>query len=121
LPPIDRTPKLFIGGKQVRPDQGYSRVVRAPDGRVLGEVGEGNRKDIRNAVEGAHAASAWGRGAGHLRAQILYYVAENLSARGEEFARRIADQTGADLGAGHREVDAAISRLFTYAAWADNY
>lgn len=121
LPAIDRTPKLFIGGKQVRPDQGYSRSVRAPDGRVLGEVGEGNRKDIRNAVEAAHAASAWGRGAGHLRAQILYYVAENLSARGEEFARRIADLTGADLAAGHREVDAAISRLFTYAAWADKY
>ncbi|HEY6807872.1 MAG TPA: aldehyde dehydrogenase family protein [Gemmatimonadales bacterium] len=121
LPAIDRTPKLFIGGKQVRPDQGYSRAVRAPDGRVLGEVGEGNRKDIRNAVEAAHAAGGWARGAAHLRAQILYYVAENLSARSEEFAGRIADQTGADRGAGQREVDAAISRLFTYAAWADKY
>ncbi|MGH7643944.1 MAG: aldehyde dehydrogenase family protein, partial [Gemmatimonadales bacterium] len=66
LPPIDRTPKLFIGGKQVRPDQGYSRPVRGVDGRLLGEVGEGNRKDIRDAVEAAHAAAGWAAtGRGH--------------------------------------------------------
>jgi aldehyde dehydrogenase (NAD+) len=121
LPPIDRTPKLFIGGKQVRPDQGYSRPVRSSDGRLLGEVGEGNRKDVRDAVEAAHAAAAWGRGAGHLRAQILYYIAENLSARVEEFTGRIAAQTGAGAQASRGEVDAAIARLFSYAAWADKY
>jgi aldehyde dehydrogenase (NAD+) len=121
LPPIDRTPKLFIGGKQVRPDQGYSRQILGPDGRLLGEVGDGNRKDVRDAVEAAHAASDWGRGAGHMRAQILYYVAENLSARGDEFAARIAAMTGTGAEAGHREVEAAIARLFAYAAWADKY
>ncbi len=118
MPAIDRTPKLFIGGKQVRPDQGYSRQIRSPSGAILGEVAEGNRKDIRNAVEAAHAAADWGRGAGHHRAQILYYVAENLSARAEEFARRIADMTGRD---GRSEVEATISRLFTYGAWADKW
>lgn len=118
MPAIDRTAKLFIGGKQVRPDQGYSRPVRSPSGALLGEVGEGNRKDIRNAVEAAHAAADWGRGAGHHRAQILYYIAENLSARAEEFARRLADMTGRD---GRREVEATISRLFTYGAWADKW
>src|SRR5439155_20443414 len=75
LPPIDRTYQLFIGGKRARPDQGYSRKIVAPDGRVLGEVAEGNRKDVRNAVEAAHAAAGWGRGSGHLRAQILYFIA----------------------------------------------
>jgi aldehyde dehydrogenase (NAD+) len=121
LPEIDRTPKLFIGGKQVRPDQGYSRPVRGSDGRLLGEVGEGNRKDVRDAVEAAHAAAGWGRGAGHLRAQILYYIAENLSARSEEFAGRITAQTGALAQASRQEVDAGIARLFSYAAWADKY
>ncbi|HKR55743.1 MAG TPA: aldehyde dehydrogenase family protein, partial [Gemmatimonadales bacterium] len=121
LPAIDRTPKLFIGGKQVRPDQGYSRKVVGPSGDVVGEVGDGNRKDIRDAVEAAHTASGWGRGAGHARAQVLYYVAENLSARAEEFARRIANQTGASPDAAAGEVTASISRLFTYAAWADKY
>ena len=111
LPPIDRTYKLFIGGKQARPDQGYSRKIVGPDGRVLGEVAEGNRKDVRNAVEAAHAAEGWGRGSGHMRAQILYFIAENLATRADEFAARV----------GREEVDACIARLFTYAAWADKW
>ncbi|PYP81542.1 MAG: aldehyde dehydrogenase, partial [Gemmatimonadetes bacterium] len=89
-PLVDRTPKLFVGGKQVRPDSGYSIRITGADGRTLGEVGEGNRKDIRNAVEAAHAAAAgWSKATGHARAQILYYIAENLSARAEELARRL--------------------------------
>jgi len=121
LPPIDRTPKLFIGGRQVRPDQGYTRRIVAPDGRPVGEVGEGNRKDLRDAVEAAHQAADWGRGAGHTRAQILYYIAENLSARAPEFAARIVAQTGVDESEARREVDGAIARLFSYGAWADKY
>jgi aldehyde dehydrogenase (NAD+) len=118
-PLVDRTAKLFIGGKQVRPDSGYSTRVSGADGRVLGEVGEGNRKDIRNAVEAAHAAwSGWSKATGHNRAQILYYIAENLAARGDELAQRISAMTGGD---GRAEVDAAVSRLFTYGAWADKY
>ena len=111
VPPIDRTYKLFIGGKQARPDQGYSRKILGPDGRTLGEVAEGNRKDVRNAVEAAHAAAAWGRGSGHMRAQILYYIAENLATRADEFAARV----------GRAELDACVARLFTYAAWADKW
>ncbi|MDE3052551.1 MAG: aldehyde dehydrogenase family protein [Gemmatimonadota bacterium] len=122
LPAIDRTPKLFIGGKQVRPDGGYSRTVVGAKGRLVGEVGEGNRKDIRNAVEAAHNAwPAWARATGHLRGQILYYVAENLSAREGEFAERICAMTGVSRRAAVREVEASVSRLFTYAAWADKY
>ncbi len=122
VPPINRTPKLFIGGKQTRPDQGYVRRVLTPGGTQLGEVGEGNRKDIRNAVEAAHAAwKGWGKATGHLRGQILYYIGENLAARGGEFARRIDEQTGCGEEEAVREVDVAISRLFTYAAWADKY
>ncbi len=121
-PAINRTPKLFIGGKQARPDGGYSRVVVGANGRMLGEVGEGNRKDIRNAVEAAHKAwPGWASASGHLRAQILYYIAENLSAREKEFAARIDAQTGVGRRAATHEVEASISRLFTYAAWADKY
>jgi aldehyde dehydrogenase (NAD+) len=119
LPPIDRTAKLFIGGKQVRPDSGYSKAVYAPDGRLVGEVGLGNRKDIRNAVEAARSAQeGWRKTAAHSKAQILYFLAENLSERAEEFARRLSEQTGQDGGA---EVEAALEALFTAAAWADKY
>jgi aldehyde dehydrogenase (NAD+) len=118
MPAIDRTPKLFIGGKQTRPDAGGSRRIEGASGTLLGEVAEGNRKDIRNAVEAAHAAAGWPRMSGHARAQVLYYVAENLSARASELASRIASMTGGD---GAREVDASLARLFTYAAWADKY
>ena len=122
-PPImDRTPKLFIGGKQVRPDQGYSRRIMGPGGNLAGEVGEGNRKDIRNAVEAAHAAyRGWSRATGHNRAQILYYIAENLATRAEEFAERLASMTGGAPRDARAEVEAAVSRLFTYGAWADKY
>jgi len=120
---IDRTPKLFIGGKQARPDQGYTRRIYSPSGELVGEAPEGNRKDIRNAVEAAHAAKGWGggRSTGHNRAQILYYIAENLSARGAEFAARIDAMTACGKRRAKQEVEAAISRLFTYAAWADKY
>jgi len=115
---MDRTAKLYIGGKQARPDGGYSQAIWSPKGKLLGHVGLGNRKDIRNAVEAAHAAKGWGKATGHNKAQILYYIGENLSARAAEFAARIKDQTGRD---GSDEVEAAINRLFTYAAWADKY
>ncbi len=118
LPDIDRTPKFFIGGKQARPDGGYTIAVRGPNGHTVGEVGDGNRKDLRNAVSAALAAKGWARASGHNRAQILYYLAENLSARSAEFARRIDGMIGSG---GALEVDRSIARLFTYAAWADKY
>ena len=115
---LDRTAKLFIGGKQARPDGGYSKAVFSSKGKLLGHVGLGNRKDIRNAVEAAHAAKGWARTTAHTRAQILFYVAENLSARAAEFAGRLRDLTGRN---GAEEVEASIQRLFTYAAWADKF
>jgi aldehyde dehydrogenase (NAD+) len=120
-PPIDRTAKLYIGGKQVRPDADYSLPVVGADGRVLGEVGRGNRKDIRNAVEAARAARAsWGARAAHQRAQILYYLAENLEARADELTDRLAALSGNPTDA-RKELDATLERLFTYAAWADKW
>jgi len=117
LPAIDRTPKLYIGGKQARPDSGYSIRVRDSAGRPLGEVGAGNRKDIRNAVEAAHKATAWSKATAHNRAQVLYFLAENLAAREQEFTDRIAAATGERSD----EVARCIRRIFTYAAMADKY
>ncbi len=116
---LDRTAKLYIGGKQARPDGGYSRAVYGRNGNLLGQAPLANRKDLRNAVEAARGAKAWSGMSGHQRAQVLYYIAENLSARDEEFARRINAMTGGRSG--RKEVETAIRRLFTAAAWADKY
>ena len=116
---VDRTAKLYIGGKQARPDGAYSRAIHGAGGEFLADVGEGNRKDIRNAVEAAHKASGWAKATAHNRAQVLYYIAENLAIRADEFAARIFAQTGAKDAA--REVQASIERLFYWAAWADKY
>jgi len=122
LPPIDRTPKLYIGGAQKRPDGAYSRPVIGPDGRLVGQVGDGNRKDIRDAVEAAHKAQpGWANRSGHNRAQVIYYIAENLNARADEFAARLAAMTGQTAQEARAEVDLSIERLFTWAAWADKY
>jgi len=116
---VDRTAKLYIGGKQARPDGAYSRAIHGANGAFLADIGEGNRKDIRNAVEAAHKAAGWSKATAHNRAQVLYYIAENLAVRADEFAARIAQQTGArNAGA---EVQASIERLFYWAAWADKY
>jgi aldehyde dehydrogenase (NAD+) len=122
LPPIDRTPKLYIGGKQTRPDGGYALPVLDPAGKRIAEVGRGNRKDIRNAVEAARKAEeGWERATAHTRAQVLYYFAENLAAREVEFSGRLAGVTGMTAEAADREVATAIQRAFCYAAWADKY
>ncbi len=125
MPDVDRTPKMYIGGKQVRPDGRYTCAILGAQGEVVGQVGDGNRKDIRDAVEAAHAAHTakpgWAMRHGHERAQILYYIGENLDARRDGFIRRIVGMTGRPAASARAEVEAAVGRLFTYAAWADKY
>ena len=125
LPLVDRTPKMYIGGKQVRPDGYYTRAILGPQGSVVGQVGDGNRKDIRDAVEAAHAAHTakpgWAMRHGYNRSQILFFIAENLDARRAEFAERIVTMTGRSEKSARQEVELAVQRLFTYAAWADKY
>jgi aldehyde dehydrogenase (NAD+) len=118
-PPIDRTVKLYIGGKQARPDSGYSMEVRSADGHLLGEAPLGNRKDIRNAVEAARKAAAWSKATAHTRAQVLYYCAENLAQRHDEVSHRLARAVGEKQAA--HELAAGIQRIFSYAAWADKF
>jgi aldehyde dehydrogenase (NAD+) len=121
LPPIDRTPKLYIGGKQVRPDSGYSYAITSDSGAFLGEVGLGNRKDIRNAVEAARKAGGWSGTTAHNRAQVLYYLAENMAQRAGELAGLLDSFSDGRESGGSREVEATLERIYTYAALADKY
>jgi len=118
---LDQTYKLYIGGRQVRPDQGYSATVLDAGGRRLAEVARGSRKDIRDAVEAAHKAEAWSRTTAHNRAQIVYYLAENLAARRATFAGLLGRMTGAAPGVTGQEIELTLQRIFHWAAWADKW
>ncbi len=118
---VDRTLKFYIGGKQVRPDGGHSLATFNADGSKAAYVGSGNRKDIRNAISAASKASSWGSLSGHARAQIIYFIAENLSVRELEWVERLKNLCGISKKQAKAEFDESISRLFSYAAWADKY
>ena len=121
LPGIDRTAKLYIGGKQVRPDGGTSIAVTDSNGKFAGEIAAGSRKDIRNAVAAARKAGSWQNATTFNRSQVLYYLAENLSYRAEEFTQRLVSASGASRKEAAREFELGLERLFTFAAWADKY
>jgi aldehyde dehydrogenase (NAD+) len=122
---MDRTPKLYIGGKQVRPDGGSSLAVVRPgqdreEPEVVGVVAHGNRKDLRNAVEAAHKAlPGWAGSTAYLRSQILFFLAENLGARRREFEARLREEAGQSGEMAAREVELAMERLVTWGALAD--
>ncbi len=98
---IDRTHKLFIGGKQVRPDGGYSVVVEGQ------EFARANRKDVRNAVDAArNVQPAWAALSAHARAQILFYLAENM-------ASELPGKVDAN------ELAATVESVFAIAGWCD--
>ena len=65
--------------------------------------------------------SSWGKRAAHNRAQIVYYMAENLELRHDEFSKRLCDMTGCSLEEAKKEVDTTIQRLFYWGAYADKY
>lgn len=119
---IDRTRKHWIGGRQKRPDGGYSLTQLGPAGAPWGEAPRGNRKDVRDAVEAARRArDGWAAATAYLRAQILFFLAENFAARGAEFAAALRNATGMAEEYAASEVEAAIQALFTFAAWADKH
>ena len=115
---MDRTAKFYIGGKQARPDGAATYTAYSAKGKPISQAGLGSRKDVRNAVVAAVKAAGWSGSSPHLRAQILYYLAENLEARRDEFAERLALMTGRK---GTEEVDLAVQRISFYAGYADKY
>ena len=118
---IDRTLKFYVAGKQVRPDSGHSQACHNHDGSIAALVGVGGRKDVRNAVSAALKASGWTQQTAHGRAQVIYFLAENLSQREAEWLKRLRTVCGYSQTQAQAEFDATIACLFTYAAWADKY
>ena len=62
------------------------------------QVGQANRKDVRNAVEVAKKSQpGWEKRSGFNRSQILFYIAENLELRAQEFAAKL-EEMGTKVG-----------------------
>jgi NAD-dependent aldehyde dehydrogenases len=63
----------------------------------------------------------WQRKSGHNKAQITYYLAENMELRKEEFVQILTNSCGCSREDAVKEVDESIHRLFHWAAYADKY
>jgi acyl-CoA reductase-like NAD-dependent aldehyde dehydrogenase len=119
---IQKTYKLYIGGKFVRGENG--RILPALDGKkkVLANYCRASKKDLRDAVVAARGAFPnWSNQSAYLRGQILYRAAEMLEMRRSELQSEIAraDRNGKSKPAS--EVTLAIDRLVHFAGWTDKF
>jgi aldehyde dehydrogenase (NAD+) len=120
-PLTNRSSRLYIGGKVIPSDSGYSFSVEDANGRYDSDTGLGNREDIRKAVDAAKEAAGWSRATAYLRSQILFSLGEELSLRSTEYSARLTSLTGASHHDARLEVQRTVERLFYYAGWADKY
>ena len=120
LPSIDRTPKLYIGGKQKRPDGGYSFSLNAINNSFICDIAEANRKDVRDSVEIA-SKSFLKQLTNFNRSQILFYLAENLQQREKTFIELLIALKGMTRTNATKEFSQSCERLFYYASMADKF
>ena len=120
LPSIDATPKLYIGGKQKRPDSGYSFNQLSAQKEFICDIGRANRKDVRDTVEAA-SKSKVGNLNNFNRSQILFYLAENLSQRKETFVDLLMSINGISKSQAEEEFSQSCERIIYYASMADKF
>jgi acyl-CoA reductase-like NAD-dependent aldehyde dehydrogenase len=129
---VQKTYKLFIGGKFVRGENG--RVLPAVDARgtALANFCRASKKDFRDAVLAARTAFAgWSKQSAYLRGQILYRAAEMLEMRRSELQNEVARPNGARGASSAKataprstsasETTLAVDRLVHYAGWTDKF
>ena len=119
--PVDKTYKIYIGGKFPRTESGRYFTLDDADGAVIANLCRGSRKDFRNAVVAArNAFDGWSASSAYLRGQILYRIAEMLEGRSDQFVAELALQ-GLSKRKAKKEVESSIDRLIYYAGWSDKY
>ncbi|MFT4680405.1 MAG: acyl-CoA reductase-like NAD-dependent aldehyde dehydrogenase [Flavobacteriales bacterium] len=117
---VNKTYKIYIGGKFPRTESGRFYPVELKDGTVT-NICLGSRKDARNAVVAArNAFSGWSSRAAFNRGQILYRIAEMLEGRTGQFVEELM-AVGASKAAATKEVEASIDRCVYFAGWCDKY
>ncbi len=120
LPSIDATPKLYIGGKQKRPDSGYSFNQLSAQNEFICDIARANRKDVRDTVEAASKSKVDSLN-NFNRSQILFYLAENLSQRKETFVNLLMNISGVTKIQAEKEFSQSCERIFYFASMADKF
>lgn len=119
--PVEKTYKIYIGGKFPRTESGRYFPLKSAGGAVVANICRGSRKDFRNAVVAARSAfPGWSASSAYLRGQILYRIAEMLEGRADQFVNELVLQ-GDSKRQARKEVEESIDRLIYYAGWSDKY
>jgi acyl-CoA reductase-like NAD-dependent aldehyde dehydrogenase len=119
---VQKTYKLFIGGKFVRGENGRVLPARGSQSATLANYCRASRKDFRDAVLAARKAQpGWGKTSAYLRGQILYRAAEMLEMRKSELEMEIARTEGGTAAQSRHETISVIDRLVHFAGWTDKY
>ena len=103
------------GSTRFRLQHGSARLRWATSRRGAARKSQRHSQCSRSGAQ----SCGWAKSTAHNRAQVLYYMAEKLSQRREEIARRLATVVGEKQAAA--EVEIGIERIFSYAAWADKF
>ncbi len=118
---INKTYKLYIGGKFPRTESGRYYAINNKKGDLIANMCLASRKDFRNAVVIARKAQgSWASTSALNKGQILYRIAEMLEGRKEQFIAELILQ-GETKSNAQKEVEASIDRLVYYAGWSDKY
>jgi acyl-CoA reductase-like NAD-dependent aldehyde dehydrogenase len=118
---IQKTYKLYIGGKFPRTESGRYYPINNGKGKLIANMCLASRKDFRNAVVAARKVqSSWANTSALNKGQILYRIAEMLEGRKEQFITELITQ-GETVKNAKAEVNASIDRLVYYAGWSDKY
>ena len=118
--PVLKTYKMYVGGQFPRTESGRSYLVSSSEGELLANACRASRKDIRDAVRIARAASAsWAAKTAMNRGQVLYRVAELMEGRFDQFTAEVASAEGVTVPDARTAVARAIDRWVWYAGWAD--
>lgn len=117
---VNKTYKLYVGGKFPRSESGRSYEIATPRGKFLANAALASRKDARDAVVAARkAVPGWSGATAYNRGQVLYRVAEMMEGRRAQFIDEVISSEGITRPRAEKSVDAAIDRWVWYAGWAD--
>ena len=85
---INKTYKLYIGGKFPRTESGRYYAINDGKGNLIANMCLASRKDFRNAVVVARKAqNPWSNSTALNKGQILYRIAEMLEGRKDQLSK----------------------------------